>query len=59
MGSVAYATKATFRLAAEPALYRTLQKQTLNINLRRQLLQDVPYGQALEGLTAADQPYQR
>jgi enoyl-CoA hydratase/carnithine racemase len=47
------------RLAAKPALYRTLQKQTLNINLRRRLLQDVPYGQALEGLTAADQPYQR
>ncbi len=46
------------RLAAKPALYRTLQKQTLNINLRRRLLQDVPLGSALEGLTAADRPYQ-
>jgi enoyl-CoA hydratase/carnithine racemase len=45
-------------LAAKPALYRTLQKQTLNANLRRRIIQDVPYGMALEGLTAADLPYQ-
>lgn len=45
-------------LAARPALYRTLQKQTLNANLRRRIIQDVPYGMALEGLTAADMPYQ-
>jgi enoyl-CoA hydratase/carnithine racemase len=45
-------------LAAKPALYRTLQKQTLNMNLRRRIVSDVPFGMALEGLTAADQPYQ-
>lgn len=45
-------------LAAKPALYRSLQKQTLNVNLRRRLVQDVPFGMALEGLTAADMPYQ-
>lgn len=45
-------------LAAKPALYRSLQKQTLNVNLRRRITQDVPFGMALEGLTAADQPYQ-
>jgi hypothetical protein len=47
------------RLAAKPALYRTLQKQTLNLNLRRRIIQDVPAGMALEGLTAADLPYQQ
>jgi enoyl-CoA hydratase/carnithine racemase len=45
-------------LAAKPALYRTLQKQTLNLNLRRRITQDVPFGMALEGLTAADLAYQ-
>ena len=45
-------------LAAKPPLYRTLQKQTLNMNLRRRIVTDVPFGMALEGLTAADQPYQ-
>jgi enoyl-CoA hydratase/carnithine racemase len=45
-------------LAAKPALYRSLQKQTLNVNLRRRITQDVPIGMALEGLTAAAQPYQ-
>jgi enoyl-CoA hydratase/carnithine racemase len=45
------------RLAAKPALYRSLQKQTLNINLRRRVTQDVPFGMALEGLTAADLSY--
>jgi hypothetical protein len=45
-------------LAAKPKLYRTLQKQTLNLNLRRRPLQDVPFGTALEGLTAAEIPYQ-
>jgi enoyl-CoA hydratase/carnithine racemase len=44
-------------LAAKPALYRSLQKQTLNVNLRRRITQDVPMGMALEGLTAADQAY--
>jgi enoyl-CoA hydratase/carnithine racemase len=46
-------------LASKPALYRSLQKQTLNLNLRRRITQDVPFGMALEGLTAADQPYQK
>jgi enoyl-CoA hydratase/carnithine racemase len=46
------------KLAGKPALYRSLQKQTLNINLRRRITQDVPFGMALEGLTAADIPYQ-
>jgi enoyl-CoA hydratase/carnithine racemase len=45
-------------LAAKPVLYRTLQKQTLNLNLRRRITQDVPFGMALEGLTAADLAYQ-
>jgi hypothetical protein len=36
---------------AKPALYRTLQKQMLNVNLRRRIIQDVPFGMALEGLT--------
>jgi enoyl-CoA hydratase/carnithine racemase len=45
-------------LAAKPELYRTLQKQTLNLNLRRRITEDVRFGMALEGLTAADQPYQ-
>jgi enoyl-CoA hydratase/carnithine racemase len=46
-------------LAAKPDLYRALQKQTLNMNLRRRVTQDVPFGMALEGLTAAQQPYQQ
>ena len=46
-------------LAAKPSLYRSLQKQTLNLNLRRRITEDVPFGMALEGLTAADRPYQR
>jgi enoyl-CoA hydratase/carnithine racemase len=46
------------KLAAKPALYRSLQKQTLNLNLRCRLLEDVPFGMALEGLTAADLAYQ-
>lgn len=45
------------RLAAKPPLYRSLQKQTLNINLRRRITQDVPFGMALEGLTSADLSY--
>lgn len=45
------------RLAAKPALYRSLQKQTLNLNLRRRITHDVPFGMALEGLTAADLSY--
>jgi enoyl-CoA hydratase/carnithine racemase len=46
-------------LAKKPALYRSLQKQTLNLNLRRRIIQDVPFGMALEGLTAADLAYQQ
>ncbi|GLZ50695.1 enoyl-CoA hydratase/isomerase family protein [Actinomycetospora sp. NBRC 106378] len=45
-------------LAAKPALYRSLQKQTLNQRLLRRLVEAVPYGMALEGLTAADLAYQ-
>jgi enoyl-CoA hydratase/isomerase-like protein len=41
-------------LAAKPPLYRTLQKQTLNLNLRRGIVQNVPFAMALEGLAAAD-----
>jgi hypothetical protein len=43
---------------AKPGLYRKLQKQTLNQRLRRRIIEGVPYGMALEGLTAADLPYQ-
>lgn len=45
-------------LAAKPALYRSLQKQTLNRHLRQRIVQEVPFGMALEGLTAADLAYQ-
>jgi len=45
-------------LAAKPGLFRSLQRQTLNLNLRRRITQDVPIGMALEGLTAADLAYQ-
>lgn len=45
-------------LATEPAHYRSPRKQTLNRNLRKRIIQDVPFGMALEGLTAADMPYQ-
>ena len=34
------------------------EKLTLDMNPRRWLLQDVPLGSALEGLTAADKHYQ-
>jgi enoyl-CoA hydratase/carnithine racemase len=51
-------TEIAGKLAAKPALYRSLQKQTLNLNLRRRIAQDVPFGMALEGLSAADQAYQ-
>jgi enoyl-CoA hydratase/carnithine racemase len=44
-------------LAERPRLYRSLQKQTLNLNLRRRITEDVPFGMALEGLTAADIAY--
>lgn len=47
------------KLAAKPALYRSLQKQTLNQKLLRRLVEGVPYGMALEGLTAADLAYQQ
>jgi enoyl-CoA hydratase/carnithine racemase len=45
-------------LAAKPEMYRRLQKQTLNQRLRRRIIESVPYGMALEGLTAADLAYQ-
>lgn len=46
------------RLAAEPPLYRALQKQTFNLDLRRRIVEDVPFGMELEGLTATDLAYQ-
>lgn len=46
------------KLAAKPDMYRRLQKQTLNQRLRRRIVEGVPYGMALEGLTAADLAYQ-
>jgi enoyl-CoA hydratase/carnithine racemase len=46
------------KLGAMPALYRQLQKQTLNQSLRRRIIDGVPYGMALEGLTASDLAYQ-
>lgn len=46
------------KLAAKPAFYATAQKQTLNQALRRRIIEGVPYGMALEGLTAANLAYQ-
>ncbi len=46
------------QLSGKSDIYRTLQKQTLNLALRRRITQDVPYGMALEGLTAAALAYQ-
>lgn len=46
-------------LAAKPRLYRSLQKQTLNQHLLRRIVEGVPFGMALEGLTAADLAYQQ
>lgn len=46
------------KLAAKPPLYRRYQKQTLNQRLVRRIAEGVPYGMALEGLTAADLAYQ-
>jgi hypothetical protein len=45
-------------MPAKPGLYRKLQKHTLNQRLRRRIIEGVPYGMALAGLTAADLPYQ-
>jgi enoyl-CoA hydratase/carnithine racemase len=45
-------------LAGKPALFRSLQKQVLSQNLRRRIIQDVPFGMALEAMTAADLAYQ-
>jgi enoyl-CoA hydratase/carnithine racemase len=45
-------------LAIKPPLFRSLQKQVLNQNLRRRITQDVPFGMALEAMTAADLAYQ-
>jgi enoyl-CoA hydratase/carnithine racemase len=46
------------KLAAKPPLWLALQKQVLNQKLRRRIVDDVPTGMALEGLTAADFVYQ-
>ena len=46
------------KLAVKPELYRKLQKQTMNQRLRRRIVEGVPYGMALEGLTASDLAYQ-
>jgi enoyl-CoA hydratase/carnithine racemase len=46
------------KLAAKPPVYRQLQKETLNQRLIRRVAEAVPYGMALEGLTAADLAYQ-
>jgi enoyl-CoA hydratase/carnithine racemase len=46
------------KLAAKPALYRRLQKQTLNQRMLRRIIEGVPFGMALEGLTCADLAYQ-
>lgn len=46
------------RLAAKLALFRRLQRQTLNQHLRRRIAKGVPFGIALEGLTTADLHYQ-
>ena len=46
-------------LAAKPAAYRSLQKQTLSQHLLRRIVEGVPFGMALEGLTAADLAYRR
>lgn len=40
-------------LAGKSETYRRLQKQTLNQKMRRRIVEGVPYGMALEGLTAA------
>ncbi|MFE9688444.1 enoyl-CoA hydratase/isomerase family protein [Micromonospora sp. NPDC005806] len=47
------------KLASKPRLYRSLQKQTLNQRLLRRIVEGVPFGMALEGLTAADLAYQQ
>jgi len=46
-------------LANKPAAYRSLQKQTLNQHLLRRIVEGVPFGMALEGLTAADLAYRQ
>jgi enoyl-CoA hydratase/carnithine racemase len=46
-------------LAKQPATYLSLQKETLNLNLRRRIVNDVHIGMAYEGLTAADGPYRQ
>ena len=46
-------------LATKPPSWLSLQKETLNLNLRRRLLNDLPTGIALEGLGLADFPYRQ
>ena len=55
--AVARGVEIATKLAAKPALYRRYQKQTLNQRLVRRIAEGVPYGMALEGLTAADLAY--
>jgi enoyl-CoA hydratase/carnithine racemase len=57
--AVARGHEVATRLAAKPDLYRKLQKQTLNQRLRRRIVEGVPYGMALEGLTASDLAYRQ
>lgn len=57
--AVARGLEVAAKLAAKPELYRKLQKQTLNQSLRRRIIEGVPYGMALEGLTASDLAYQQ
>ena len=56
--AVARGLELATQLAGKPYLYRTLQKQTLNQRRRLRLVEGIPFGMALEGLTAADIPYQ-
>jgi len=41
-----------------PRSLRSTGRCKSNLNLHRRLVQDVPFGMALEGLTAADLAYQ-
>lgn len=45
------------QLARLPYSYLVLQKETLNVNLRRRLLNDLPLGTAHQSMALADMPY--
>lgn len=47
------------RLATKPARYRSLQKQTPNLNLRRRIIHDIPFGMALEASPQPTSPTSR